>query len=137
LPGGRWVSSASEHRRRAGLGTSKSLSAREIDLVVDLREGQPKIEGLQGGLGVEPDRRVEEPLLLAVAPEEVDPGLVLGDQQIGVERRDALIVLELLASIVGFGPRGEDLDQDQRVEKGVELAVEEARLTADHDDVRV
>jgi hypothetical protein len=67
----------------------------------------------------------------------LDPPGVLSNQHVSRQGLDALIMLELLAPVVGFGRIGQDPEDHQRVEQGVLFVIDEHLLSASHHEFGV
>src|SRR3954468_3900665 len=104
--------------------------------VVKLVDGEPypdrwEVHGLRGSVnGTLPDTSVGTRV-------DLDLALVLRDQHVLAERRDLLIVLALLPSIVGFRALAEHLDDDDRVRHVGRRRRIADRIATDHRRVRV
>src|SRR5205823_699275 len=116
-------------RKDVGLGG-------EIDLVIDLAEGELAVGGGKGERGVEALYLGVEPLL-AIAAIVLDAVFVLPDEDVLLERFDVLVREELSAAIVALGSLGEHLEDDQRIEKNVPLVLGVLRRAADDRRIRI
>src|SRR5580658_4694041 len=68
---------------------------------------------------------------------DLDSRLGLRDEGVLLECRDRFVLLGSKAAVEEFGGGGQDFDNQDRIEHGVDLSVDEFRWTADHGDVRI
>ncbi len=105
--------------------------------LVDVRKPQTAAQGFELDLVVRVPILDEQPATAILAAIVLEPPLRRGDQQILLELGTTAIAGELGPAVIALGGFGLRLDDQDRIEQGIDAVVLEVRLAADPHDVRI